>query len=231
MSQVSHGDTTNTVMVELTLPSDSFAVGSILHDHGDAHVELARFVPIGEALLPYFWVETDDTSAFEESVRGDHRVESLAALDTRGNRTLYRIEWAEAIDGFLSAVADHDLLVESATGTADRWQFRLQGPDHGNLSSFQETLSDEGTPVSIRRVWHPTVENEDRYDLTEKQRNTLELAFEGGYFEMPRDASLTDLSEMLDISHQSVSRRIRGGLRNLLATTLMDDPDAEKRDR
>ena len=218
-------------MVELTVPSDSFAIGSILQDHEDVRIELAQFVPIGEALIPYFWVETDDTSSFEKAVRADHRVESLTALDRRENRTLYKIDWAEPIDGFLSAVADHGLLVESAEGTDERWHFRLQGPDRGNLSSFRETLREKGVPVTIRRVWNPKVTNEDRYGLTEKQRETLELAFGAGYFEVPRGASLTDLSETLHISHQSVSRRIRGGLRNLLAHTLMDDPDAEEEAR
>ena len=215
------------VMVELTVPSDSFAVGSILQNHGDVRIELAQFVPIGEALIPYFWVETDDTPAFEEAVRADHRVGRLAALDSQENRTLYKIEWAEAVDGFLSAVADHDLLIESATGTDECWHFRLQGPDRGNLSAFQETLRERGVSTTVRRIWNPEVTNKDRYGLTEKQRETLELAFREGYFKVPRDASLTDLGETLNISHQSVSRRVRGGLYNLLATTLMDEPGAD----
>ena len=215
------------VMVELTVPSDSFAIGTILQDHEDVRIELAQFVPIGEALIPYFWVETDDTPSFEEAVRADHCVGSLTALDSSGDRTLYRIDWVEPIDGFLSAVVDHGLLIESATGTDECWQFRLQGPDRENLSAFRETLRERDVPVTIRRVWNPKVTNEDRYELTTKQRETLELAFEAGYFEVPRDASLTDLGEMLDISHQSVSRRLRGGLTNLLATTLMDEPDAD----
>lgn len=211
------------VIVEISLPSDSFEVGSILHDHHDVRIELAQFVPIGEALIPYFWVETDDTAAFEDAVRADDRVATLTAIDETGDRTLYKIEWAEALDGFLSVVSEHGLLVESATGTDERWHFRLQGPDRDNLSSFQATLREMGIPVTVHRVWNPQVSNGDRYGLTEKQRETLELAFAEGYFEVPRGMSLTGLSERLSVSHQSVSRRMRGGLRNLLDNTLMDD--------
>ncbi len=215
------------VVVELSLPSDSFEVGSILHDHGDARIELAQFVPIGEAVIPYFWVETDDTGAFEDAVRADAKVATLTAINETEDRTLYKIEWAEELDGFLSAVSEHGLLVESATGTDERWHFRLQGPDRDNLSSFQAMLREEEIPVTIHHVWNPRVSNEDRYGLTEKQRETLELAFTEGYFEVPRGVSLTGLSERLSVSHQSVSRRMRGGLQNLLDNTLMDDPDAE----
>ena len=53
------------VVVELSVASDAFVMGSILRDHGDAHVELAQFVPIGETVAPYFWVDTADPDAFE----------------------------------------------------------------------------------------------------------------------------------------------------------------------
>ena len=130
-------------------------------------------------------------------------------------------------DEFLSVVADHGLVVKRAAGDADRWRFQLQGPDRENLASFQDALRDRDVPITVHRVWNPEVPDADRYGLTTKQRETLELAFREGYFEVPRGASLTDLSETLDVSHQSVSRRVRGGLCNLLARTLMDEPDTE----
>lgn len=46
-------------------------------------------------------------------------------------------------------------------------------------------------------------------NLTEKQRNTLEIALEMGYYERPRKADLTDLSDQIDISKSAVSQRLR----------------------
>ena len=134
------------VTVELSVPTDSVEMGTILHDHEDVRVDLAQFVPIGESHIPYFWAEGDDLGRFGETVRADDQVETLTAVDEAESRTLYKVEWVEPIDGFLSTVADHDLLVKSATGTADRWQFRLQGPDRENLSSFQEALREKTFP-------------------------------------------------------------------------------------
>ena len=108
------------VVVELSLPSDSFEIGSILHDHDDFRVELSQFVPVGRSLVPYFWVETDRVDEFEATVRADDRVATLTAIDRAENRSLYKVEWAEPIDGFLSAVAEHGLVIKSATGTAER---------------------------------------------------------------------------------------------------------------
>ncbi len=45
--------------------------------------------------------------------------------------------------------------------------------------------------------------------LTSKQRETLELALETGYYERPRETDLTALADELDISKSAVSQRLR----------------------
>lgn len=211
------------VNVEVSLSSDSFALGRILRDHEDIRVDLSQFVPLGDEFVPYVWVETEDRPAFEAAVEADDRVESLVALDSAGDRTLYRIEWADPDDTVMAAIAAHDLMIEDATGTCDRWRFRLRGPDRENLAAFQQTLLERDVPLYIHRIWQPQADGGDPYGLTEKQRETLELAYREGYFGVPRRTSLQDLSEVLEVSHQSVSRRVRAGTENLIDATLMSD--------
>lgn len=216
------------VVTEVSVPTDAFEVGTILRDH-EYSIELTQFVPTGESCIPYFWVETDDAEEFERTVEADDRVDNLTALDASGTRTLYKIDWAEQPDGFLVTAADHDLLVEDAVGDEDRWRFRLRSPDRANLASFQQAVFDGDVPMYVHRIWNP--ETDDPYGLTETQRETLELAFAEGHFDVPRDTSLDDLGETLGVSRQSVSRRLRQGLHNLLAATLVgetppEDPEA-----
>jgi hypothetical protein len=211
------------VNVEVSVDSDSFALGRILRGHEDVRIDLAQFVPLGDQFVPYVWVETEDQSAFEETVETDDRVESLTALDSTGDRTLYRIEWADPQDRLMAAIAAHDLMIENATGVADRWRFRLRGPDRENLAAFQQTLLEQDVPLYIHRIWRPEADGGNPYGLTETQRETLELAYREGYFSVPRRASLQDLGDILGVSHQSVSRRVRVGIENLLESTLMKD--------
>lgn len=56
--------------------------------------------------------------------------------------------------------------------------------------------------------------------LTEKQRDTLELALEAGYYEQPRDTSLTELSDTIGISKSAVSQRLRTAEIKLIKTAL-----------
>ncbi len=62
--------------------------------------------------------------------------------------------------------------------------------------------------------------------LTEKQRHTLEVALELGYFETPRDITLKELAAELDITHQALSERLRRATA-ALATAALRNPGGE----
>lgn len=211
------------VVTEVSLPSDSFGLGRVLQEGTDARIELLQFVPTSGSLVPYFWVETDDVTAFETAVRAHDRVDSLTVVDTGPERMLFQIEWAVERDAFLDAIVDHGLLIEEGTGTAESWRFRLRSSDRENLSAFQQTVRDHGISVDIERVWTPSTSSTDQYGLTAKQREALQLAITSGYFDIPRETSLSELGDELGITGQSFSRRLRRGVSTLLSNTILEE--------
>jgi hypothetical protein len=56
--------------------------------------------------------------------------------------------------------------------------------------------------------------------LTDGQREALRIAYERGYFEVPRKASLEDVADELDISASSVSERLRRAQTQLIEETV-----------
>nr|WP_256487766.1 MULTISPECIES: helix-turn-helix domain-containing protein [unclassified Haladaptatus] len=56
--------------------------------------------------------------------------------------------------------------------------------------------------------------------MTDEQREALATAFASGYFRVPRETSLSELAETLDISPQAASGRLRRGLERMLGATL-----------
>lgn len=213
----------NIVTAEFSVSSDAFALGQILQDGEDVQIELTHFVPIEETLVPYFWAETSAPDAFETSVRADDRVASLTKLDNGSEKILYQIEWATELDGLLTALRKHDLIVEAATGTAESWRFRVRGPDHGNLTAFQQTCQEKDVSIEVHRVRNPNDLDANRYGMSEKQRDAVELAFTDGYFAVPRETTLGDLGETVGITGQSFARRLARGLHSLIAETLLSD--------
>lgn len=207
--------------LEVSVPSDAFDLGEILQHGAVSRVELVQFVPMGESLAPYFHVETGDQEAFERDVRADERVAELTHHDGTAGKHLYSVEWAGDLDGFLASLRDHDLLIERGVGNGTRWRFRLRGADHGNVSSFQETLQEHGIPLEIRRVQQISESGDDTYGVTDKQREVLQRAYDTGYFEVPKQTSLDPIAEELDISTQAISGRLNRGLDNLLENTIV----------
>ena len=212
---------TMTIIAHFSIASDAFELGEVL-GHDGVRVEVTQFVSMGEALLPYFWVDgTHDKKAFEQQVREDSRVASLTDLDGTVDRTLYHLEWVEGVDGLMRALHRGDLIVERAFGTNEEWQFHLRAHDQEALSAFQETCRDEEIPITVTLVEHnPNEPDETSLRLTQKQHEAVALAFERGYFAVPRESSLTELAEEVGISRQAYSRRLQRGLRHVLEEVL-----------
>ena len=209
----------------VTIASDGFALGRALSD-ARHRIELARSVPLGDEFAPHFWIDALGASeAFEQRIEADPRVERLVRFGGTVDRFLYRIEWSAAMSNgdreFLAALRDHDVLVERAVSTAGSaaWTFRLRTLDREALGRFQRTCEDHGVAFTVRRVTHGPAETTDRYGLTDKQREALVLAFDEGYFEVPREVSLTDLADHVGISRQAYTRRLQRALRNYLTET------------
>lgn len=57
-------------------------------------------------------------------------------------------------------------------------------------------------------------------ELSVTERETLQAAVAGGYFETPRDASLSTLAETFDVSKMAVSKNLRRGERKLLGRVI-----------
>lgn len=209
------------VIATIAVESDQFELGQILHTDHDMRVDLTQFVPIEGMLAPYFWVEDDGNEAFEEEVRSDPRVKKLTALNGVVGHTLYHIEWEQGIDGLLDTLAEHEILVERGVGTDSTWVFRLRSDNRETLSRFQNGCVEKGITVEIRRVIdNPEDPETNQFELTPKQHEAVMLALEEGYFDIPREASLTNLADIVGISRQAFSRRLNRGLRSLLMNTV-----------
>ncbi|PSP61499.1 bacterio-opsin activator [Halobacteriales archaeon QH_8_64_26] len=216
-----------TVLATIEIASEAFDLGQVFAGT-DARIELTEFVPVEGRLVPLCWVDTDaiaDRDRFEHGVESDGRVAAFDRLDGTAGWTLYRLEWTEAIDGFLDALADEDLIVERGFARAgtDAWTIRLRALDHEALTRFQHQCADHGIEFDVRRVTHDSTEDEDPCGLTDKQREALTLAFDAGYFDVPREISLSELADRLGISRQAYTRRLNRALGNYLAETGIDD--------
>jgi len=210
------------VVVEFGLGSSEFELGRILELEAGEELQLEAVVPTGERAIPSFWTEGVDGDAFERRVREHDSVESLAAVQTLDERCLYALEWDRRADRVIGGIAAEGGQLLQATGDAGGWTFQVRHPTRNALSAYQSQLRDDGLDPSIRRVYTPDEpDGTAGYGLTDCQRETLTLAVERGYYEIPRSASTVDLGAELDVSDQAVTERLRRGTDTLVSNTLL----------
>ncbi|MCO8244119.1 helix-turn-helix domain-containing protein [Haladaptatus sp. AB643] len=208
------------VVVDLRLPREEFALHELFQYRSDVRIELEQIVPTREYSIPFVWVATAepaflDTVAFDQSP-----IDSMEVLSRTENGALCRVVWASATDGIHGILTEGDLTLLDAVGNDDGWLFRIRFPDHESTTKFREACDDRSITYEVRRIYTVDEFPAKQYGLTDEQREALATAFASGYFRVPRETSLSELAETLDISPQAASGRLRRGLERMLGATL-----------
>ena len=204
-------------LVEFSVSADDFPFGTLFASVPGVTVELERIVPTTESLFPYVWIRGGDRAAIESALESATAVESFALIDDLGRRgLLYRATWSPTVDGIIETIVASDVTLLSATGKRDRWTFRLRADDHGAIGAFQDRCREKGIRIDVSRLQPLRAVDRDA-GITSAQLEALELAYERGYFDDPRRATLDELATELGITRQSLAGRLRRGHRSVLA--------------
>ncbi|EMA41695.1 helix-turn-helix domain-containing protein [Halobiforma nitratireducens] len=171
------------------------------------------------------WVSGVDCDRFEDALEGDTTVAAFDKMATGENRDFYRIDFTEAgrrKSTFPRWNEDGVVLLE-ARGTNDGWRVRMQFPDRSTLVTYRRQYVDNGCSFTLLSLQEGRSEETGvEAMLSPSQREALSLAYEAGYFEVPRGITQTELGNRLGITSQSVSERLRRAVSTLLEVVFPD---------
>lgn len=210
-------------VMELTSPAAEFPLGSVFESHPDVTVELERLLPHDTLVIPYFWVRGAAAADIEASFDVHAGVQNIRLVDSVDDEYLMRAEWDRDYVGILSAFVESNLVVLSGVGTSQGWEFEVRGETREEISEFRTYCQTHDIPIDIRTVHALLPIQGEGYELTDTQREALVAAYEHGYFDSPRTATLTAVAEDLGITQQSLSDRLRRGHRRLVEATLIHE--------
>ena len=108
-------------------------------------------------------------------------------------------------------------------GWWERWLFSKRN----GLNAVWEEARERGFQFDILSInqFHPEG-SAVTGGLTDEQRETLLFAYDRGYFEEPRNTSLEELAEEMDLSSTAVGGRIRRGVNQLVEATVVEEAAA-----
>ncbi len=178
-----------------------------------------------------FTVQTDDFERFETGLDRDPTIEAFERVTELGAEAVYRFEYGSEATVFSEAIAAVDGVSLDWINDGTAWTVRVWVPNRDALASLWEYASDHDIDFSLERVSDYSSAAESEATLTPSQREALRSAFERGYFDEPRESTLSEIAAELGISQPAAGGRLRRGIRRLVESTLAerdDEPDAER---
>jgi|AntDeeMetagen285_2_1112576.scaffolds.fasta_scaffold15007_1 predicted DNA binding protein len=209
-------------IANIELPAEEFALYDSLVAVPDLELDVERVVAHDdERVMPFIWVSSDHMDDVDRAFENDPSIENVELLSDLGEERLYRMNWTTEIEVVVQILVEADATVLDAFGTDGRWEFRILFPERESLSATHDFCEDEGLTIDIRNIYEMDADRHGRFGLSEAQHETLVAAFEHGHYEVPRDITLDDLADELDVSHQALSERFRRAYNTLIENTLI----------
>ncbi len=116
-----------------------------------------------------------------------------------------------------AVVSETGCILDSARSRIDgQIQWNVIAPDAAKLTMLVERLKDLGATVVLEKVSVLRTAKE----LTREQERVLELAYELGYFDIPKKIKLEELAKRLGISKATLDVMLRRAQRKILASHL-----------
>lgn len=209
------------IVGDFTIPAEDFALDHALTASPEMIVEADRLASHSPTeVFPFLWGTNGDSEAFFDALGDDPTITDASIADETEDEVLYRLEWSDAVCSLVHELVDHHAAVLEARAQAGEWTLRLRFSDEGMVSSFQEHFRESGREFTVNQLYHPTEPRQRAFGLTAEQHETLVTAVDQGYFAIPRAASTEELGEMLGVSANAVSERIRRGCEVLVRSGL-----------
>ncbi|WP_122089836.1 helix-turn-helix domain-containing protein [Halalkalicoccus subterraneus] len=209
-------------IVELELPLEEFALSRTFSELDEIECEVERFVAQdADHVMPFVWITGNDGDRIKAALDRDESVENLELVSELDGEWLYRMEWVDHIETLIQILVEEQGSILAAFGDESGWQLRVLFAERDALSRTYDYCQDAGLTIDIRSIYQLDDGREGRFGLTDEQQDTLEIAYEHGYFDVPREITLTDLATEIGISHQALSERLRRGQKSVLKNTVI----------
>ncbi|WP_144905676.1 helix-turn-helix domain-containing protein [Halobellus captivus] len=186
----------------------------------------ATFVPDHHTLSPsgkrtlYLSVSGATPGRLKDAFTLDPTVVVADLIETFPDSEVYRI-----------TLSDHALLVASTSlelgararsvrGSSGSWKAQLLFSDRDALVALRQFCSERDIRFGLNSLYRSEQFGDGTSTLTDKQWEALRIAFESGYYDIPRRETQDDLATQLDISTTAVSHRLRRATAQLIQDTI-----------
>ncbi|ESP90206.1 helix-turn-helix domain-containing protein [Candidatus Halobonum tyrrellensis] len=209
-------------LVNTAVPAEQFALAKTFAAHPDLSVRAEKLVANGErTVMPLLWTRNVPPDRVADAFEADPTVAEAELLAEHHGESLCEIGWVDDVRLVLRMITNAEATVLDAVGADGRWRFRLMYPGRAAFAETDAFCDAHGLDVDVRSIRDVDRRSAGRYGLTSKQRESLVAAARRGYFSVPGETTLQELSVETGVSHQALSERLRRASEALVENTLL----------
>lgn len=212
-------------IVEATVPAEQFALSGAMDSPADPTFDVVRVVENdAECPFPFVWGQSEDVEEMLAALDADPSVTAVRALARFGDEVLLETRLAPRSRILTYVVHEEEGTILDAHGADGVWSLRILFPDRDSTSRTRSFCDENGLDLVVQRI-RPASDplRAEEHELTDDQHEILRLAYESGFYEVPRETTLEELAAAVGVSHQAISERLRRAHRTLIAQALLPD--------
>jgi predicted DNA binding protein len=209
--------------LELTIPEGVW-IGDLSRCHPETRIRVLAALPDGDAGVGLVEVTSERTDAVLDGFR---EADAVVAVDVlrRGDPTAL-VQFETTTPLLLVAARDSGVPLEMPFDVRDgelTWELTAARERLSELGSRLESL---GVPFTVseigRRVDEPAL-------LTDRQESLLRTAVERGYYDTPRNCTLTELADHVGVAKSTCSETLHRAESRVVRRFVGDDPALDAR--
>jgi predicted DNA binding protein len=171
----------------------------------------------------FYHIESSDFGRFEDGARQDHTIGGFERVTGTGAGTaIYSFEYTEEAKLLSPIVSTANGVVLEMENEGNAWIITVWLSERTDLAHLWDYAERHDVDIELLRVNDYASLDSTDAGLTDTQREALLVAFEAGYFEEPRGATLGEVAAELDISQPAASGLLRRGIRRLVVSSMTD---------
>lgn len=209
------------VLVTVEVPPASVPLLDWVDSEASVRFDLERVVPLGRPVW-CCWLRGDDRRPVVDRIT---RSKKDDVVTRRPDLTLLRWQPPERTRELFRLFDRYETIPRSVGGTARQVTIGLTVTDHEQFLSLVDTCRSRGECLTVEEVEASWTDADVTARLSEKQAEVVTVAFERGYFDVPRGTTMAELATEFDLSEQACAGRLRRGLSVLVRETVPADPE------
>lgn len=190
--------------LRLDLPTGSW-LGDVSRAVPEATLRVAETLATGDGAgetVATVLVAGTERDRVGDALRDHDRVERVTTVERRGDARTLRVGAREPV--YLPAARAVELPIESGITVDDGRATLTVIGDRSRVEAFGRRLTADGITVGVAA----TAGDDPDRTLTEAQRDLVFAAVEAGYYDTPRECTLTELAEAHDIAKSTCSETL-----------------------